>query len=372
VPETVQKYRLCGFCIERQGEGHGVFEEVEGQSCHLCGGLLDRIPLVADRSLRDIRRYQFRNFSVGIALPEGVQEREDELRADMKLMGKETVKTQAARMFAKRVSSRLRKPVEKMKPDLTILVGMTDEKVTVSTRPLFFYGRYSKPSGIKQKMELCAFCRGPGCAKCGQTGLERKQSVEAQLRKRLETFSGTGKMTFTWIGSEDEASRVFPPGRPFVVELKNPVKRDLPRRFVCRFRGSQVSVSKGKLLPSRPLRLPSFRFRTEIKCRMAAEVDEVLVGDVRRRFRRSAVRFDRPHNRPTTKMVYSASAEKHGRKLVLDVVMDGGLPVKRFVSGELVSPSVSEVLKTEVRCRTFDICEVKETGKFSYAGITRV
>ncbi len=370
--DAVQKYRLCGFCIERQGEGKDAFEEVEDPLCSLCGGLLGRITSVADASLRNIRRYQFRNFSVGIALPEGVQEKEDEIRADMKLMGKETVKTQAARMFAERVSSKLGKPVDKMKPDLTILAAMTDAKVAISTRPIFFYGRYSKLAGIKQKRELCPHCRGAGCEKCGKTGIERKQSVESHLRKRLEDFSGTDKMTFTWIGSEDEDSRVFPPGRPFVVELKNPVKRALPKKFVSRFRGGQVSVSSGKLLPSRPLRLPSFKFRTEIVCRTATEVENGLIGDIRRRFRRASIRFDRPHDRPTTKMVYSAAAKKKGKKLVLDAVLDGGLPVKRFVSGELVSPSVSEVLKTEVRCRSFDICEVKETGKFSYGEITRV
>ena len=54
---------------------------------------------------------------------------------------------------------------------------------------------------------------------------------------------------------------------------------------------------------------------------------------------------------------------------MIDAELDGGLPVKRFVSGELVSPSVSEVLKTEVRCSRFDIREVKETGEFEFAEI---
>ena len=102
------------------------------------------------------------------------------------------------------------------------------------------------------------------------------------------------------------------------------------------------------------------------------EVDPARLKDVKKRFRRTLVRFDRPHNRPASKMVYRATATKRGRNLIVDAVLDGGLPVKRFVSGELVTPSVSEVLKTEVRCRNFDICEVKETGKFSYAEITRV
>ena len=71
-------------------------------------------------------------------------------------------------------------------------------------------------------------------------------------------------------------------------------------------------------------------------------------------------------------MVYFVRGWKHGKTLTLEAMIDGGLPVKRFVSGELVSPSVSEVLKTEVRCRTFDIREVHETGELGFGKITRL
>jgi tRNA pseudouridine synthase 10 len=141
---------------------------------------------------------------------------------------------------------------------------------------------------------------------------------------------------------------------------------------VTRAKGGLVSVSRGRILPSKPTRLPSFRFRTRIKATAGKAVDAERLADVSRRFRRAEVRFDRPHERPTSKMVYMAQAKKRGRTVTIEAVLDGGLPVKRFVSGELVSPSVSEVLKTEVRCRTFDIREVKETGEFGFAKITRV
>ena len=81
--------------------------------------------------------------------------------------------------------------------------------------------------------------------------------------------------------------------------------------------------------------------------------------------------FQRPNNRPATKTVYGASATAKGRTLFIKAELDGGLPVKRFVSGELVPPSVSEVLKTEVGCRTFDIRKVREIGEFAFAEIAR-
>jgi tRNA pseudouridine synthase 10 len=244
--------------------------------------------------------------------------------------------------------------------------------VAVSSKPLFLYGRYTKPPGVSQKRELCEHCCGQGCKKCRATGFDQGPSVEGQLRIRLAEASGSDRMKFTWMGNEDRESRVYSPGRPFVVELKSPVKRQVPMKFRVRSKGGFVSVSRVRVLPSRPIGLPAFRFKTEITATAAKEVDADSLAEACRRFKRAIVRFERPHERPVQKTVYSLQTRKRGRTLMIDAELDGGLPVKRFVSGELVSPSVSEVLKTEVRCRKFDIREVKETGKFEFGKVTRL
>ena len=334
--------------------------------------MMDTTMKMAEVAARRARRYQFRTFAVGVTLPEGVQEREDELRSELKLKGKETIKIQAARLVSGQVSDRLRKRVDRQRPDLTLLVDFGAGDVFATAKPVFFYGRYTKPVGISQRRSLCEQCRGAGCKKCRNTGFDKGPSVEAALRGKLTDFSGSPKMTFTWLGSEDRESRVYPPGRPFVAEVKNPRKRVFPRKFGARLRGGLVSVSSGRTLPSKPIRLPAFRFVTRIRATAASRVNAEGLAELKSRFRRAAVRFDRPHNRPTVKTVYRASAKARGRTLMIEAELDGGLPVKRFVSGELVSPSVSEVLKTEVGCRSFDICGVREIGEFGFAEITRV
>jgi tRNA pseudouridine synthase 10 len=359
------------MCAEREGIESVPFEIVQGSKCFVCGGMMDATGRVAEVAARRARRYQFRTFAVGVTMREGVQEREDELRSELRLKGKETIKIQAARMVAAQVSQRLGKRVDRQRPDLTLLADFGAGDVTVTARPVFYYGRYTKPAGISQRRSLCEQCRGAGCKKCRNTGFERKPSVEEGLRGKLGHFSGSQKMTFTWLGSEDRESRVFPPGRPFVVEVKNPRKRALPRRFGTRVGGRLVSVSSGRTLPSKPIRLPAFRFVTRIKATAASRVSAEGLAELKSRFRRAPVRFDRPHNRPAVKTVYRASASAKGRVLMIEAELDGGLPVKRFVSGELVSPSVSEVLKTEVGCRSFDICKVREIGEFGFAEITR-
>jgi len=333
--------------------------------------MMGRTKMMAEAAARRAKRYQFRTFAVGVTFPEGIQEREDELRSELKLKGSETIKIQAARLVAAQASDKLRKRVDRQRPDVMLLADFGAGNVTVNARPLFYYGRYTKPPGISQRRSFCEQCRGAGCKKCRNTGFERKPSVEGALRAKLGGFSGSQKITLTWLGSEDRESKVCAPGRPFVAEVKNPRKRTLPRKFGARLAGGLVSVSSGRTLPSKPIRLPAFRFRTKIRATAASKVSAEGLAELKSRFRRATVRFDRPHNRPTEKRVYGVSARARGRALLIEAELDGGLPVKRFVSGELVSPSVSEVLKTEVGCRSFDICGVKEIGEFGFAEITR-
>jgi tRNA pseudouridine synthase 10 len=371
VPLALQTYRLCEKCAERQGAGNTRFEIVKGEECFVCRGVMDRVGKMALVAVRRAKKYEFRTFAVGVSVPEGVQEREDELRSELKLKGSETIKIQAARLLAAQVSGMLRKRLDRQRPDLTLLADFGAGDVSATARPLFYYGRYTKPAGVSQRRSFCEQCRGAGCKKCRNTGFERRPSVEGVLRTKLAGFSGSQKMTFTWLGSEDVESRVSAPGRPFVAEVKSPRKRKLPRRFGSRLREGLVSVTLGRALPSKPVRLPAFRFRTRITATAASRVSPEDLAELKSRFRGAAVRFDRPHNRPTVKTVYRASARVRGKTLLIEAELDGGLPVKRFVSGELVSPSVSEVLKTEVGCRSFDICGVREIGEFGFAEVTR-
>jgi tRNA pseudouridine synthase 10 len=366
-----QVYRLCQRCNEREGNGASTFEVVSGRECFVCAGIMDRTVKIAEVAAKKARQYQFNTFSVGVSVPEGVQEREDELRSVMKLKGRETIKTQAARMVTILVAKELGKRVDRTRPDVTLLADFGAGSVVVTSRSIYYYGRYTKPAGVSQRRSFCQYCQGSGCKKCRNSGFEQKASVEEALRRKLAKFSRSEKMTFTWLGSEDRDSRVYAPGRPFVAEVKNPKKRTLPGKFAARFSRGLVSVSFGKVLPSKPVRLPAFRFLTKITAIAKSKVGPEGLAELRSRFRRAEVRFERPHNRPTVKTVYRVSAEARGRTLYIDAELDGGLPVKRFVNGDLVSPSVSEVLKTEVGCRSFDICRVREIGEFGFAEITR-
>jgi tRNA pseudouridine synthase 10 len=368
LPEVVQRYRLCQRCAQRQAGKQGDFDvSEEERSCYICGGLLGRAPQIAKKLIRQTGKYEFETFSVGLSMPEGIQEREDELRSQMRIKGRETAKTELSRLIVGLVSNSLGKAVDKAHPDLMMLVSLDGIRVTAFSRPLYIYGRYVKPPGIYQRREFCEGCRGRGCQKCGYSGYSRKRSVEGVVRNGLREL-GSRSMRFTWIGTEDRSSRVFSPGRPFVVEVKNPLKRVLKRKSLKgSFPSGRVRISDLRALPSKPLKLPSFRFVARISATVSSELSKESIEEMERLLRNTKVEFDRANDRTVTKRVYGFKAKLKGKRLDIEAELDGGLPVKRFVRGDLVTPSVSELLKTEVECRAFDIRRVVETSEFVFA-----
>ena len=370
--EAVQRYRLCQRCLERQEGNQSDFVAVGFDECFICGGLMGRVDELVRKVAAEAAAYEFRTFGIGLSMPEGMQEREDEVRSTLKLKGRQTIKTELSKAIAAGVERELRKGQDKMSPDLTATVDVAKSRVAIRSRPLFFYGRYTKPRGVAQRRARCAKCFGKGCDACRMTGFKRSASVELAVGRRLTAESGSEDCKFSWIGSEDEDSRVAAPGRPFVAELKNPRSRRLPKSFLVKAGRHAVKVSRGRMLPSRPVTLPRFRFRTLIVAKSSTRVAVPALKELTRTLRNAEVVFNRPNERPVSRRVYRVVAKARGRDVTIDAELDGGLPVKRFVSGELVSPSVSEVLKTEVRCRTFDICGVRETGKFGFGEVSRI
>lgn len=310
------------------------------------------------------RAREYRTFAVGLTLPQGVQEREDEIRASLKMKGGETIKLQLSREIAESVGRATGKKVDRLKPDITALVDLSRMKVSISGRPLFYTARYTKPRGVSQRRGLCQSCGGRGCKRCGGSGFDPAVSVESLFRRKLSDATGTDSIRITWMGSEDEDSEVLAPGRPLVVEMKNPVKRRLPRSFRMRSGRGWVSVSKGRVLPSKPANLPGFKFRTRIAVEVAQKPDAERLGALKG-LAGSMVRFDRPHGRAVSKKVYSLSVAARRGGLWVTAELDGGLPVKRFVNGDLVSPSVSEALGMDANASRFDILRVTEKGKMT-------
>jgi len=359
VDEKPKEFPLCGFCLDRQGKAEGGLLLAGDESdCFICEGMSGHLGGMTQKIVSRLKRFEFRTFSIGLVLPRGIQEREDTLRSELKIRGGETVKSELSGRIAKAVMKGMRgKKVDRLLPDVSVLVDVGSENVEVTSKPLFLYGRYTKPRGVAQRILFCGECGGRGCAKCHGTGYSSAPSVEGLVSKRLGAALGSKKFKFTWFGSEDADSVVFPPGPPMVIESKNPRRRHAPRALRLRSGWGGMAVS-GIRVVTKKFEHPTFTFMT----RAVIRADRRVAGDdvirLQRDMKNALVQYRNNKGRLVDKKIYFVKANARGKKITADIKLDGGLPVKRLVSGDAVSPSFAESLKMPLRCERFDIMRV--------------
>lgn len=357
--DGAREFALCRPCLIRQGAGRTGLRLAGYSECFVCGGLFGRLDVVSDSVASSLKGYEFRTFSIGLVLPPGVQEREDTLRSDLRIRGGETVKSELASSLARLVAKEMggRRRVDRFRPDVTALVDVGSGSVEVTSRPLFLYARYTKPRGVAQRVLFCEECQGRGCDKCHGSGLSSSPSVEGLLSAKLRAELGSQKFKFTWFGSEDTESTVFPPGRPVVVEAKNPRRRLPPRALRLRSGRGGVSVS-GIRVVAKGFEHPAFTFMTRVVIHAERRVPAVEVSRLQKAMRNSVVQYRNNKGKLVDKRIYFVRARARGKRITAEIKLDGGLPVKRLVSGEAVSPSFAEALQMPLRCERFDIVRV--------------
>ena len=340
----------------RQGAQAG-FPQAQGEGCYICGGLSEGLEEASARVVPRLSKFEFHTFSIGLVLPQGVQEREDNLRSEFRIRGGQTVKSDFSNRLSSMIAGRTRKRLDKVQPGVTILVNLGTNTVETASRPAFIRARYTKPRGVAQRRSFCEKCGGRGCEVCGGTGYSTLPSVEGLVSKKLGTLLGATKFKFTWYGSEDAESAVYPPGRPFVVEAKNPLRRSVPSQLRLRTGKGGMLVS-GMRVSSARINSPAFTFRTRVSMLAERPIVAAELRKLQKEMRNALIQYRNNKGRLVYKRVYSVRVSARGKKVTAEVRLDGGLPVKRLVSGESVSPSFSESLRAQLRCERFDIMGV--------------
>jgi tRNA pseudouridine synthase 10 len=351
---VLKQYQLCRRCFER----HGGTRAKPASPCYVCRGLMEDLDPIVEKIKGAVKGYEFDTFLIGATLPTQIYEREDALRARLKIRGKESAKNQLTRELGMQLARLAKKKVEYTKPDVMISLVIDKENhvdVSVKSRPLAIAGRYVKKArGMPQKQDRCASCEGKGCDTCNHSGLSGYGSVEGVLAKGLMEMTDGQSPKFSWIGSEDQSSLVVGRGRPFYARISNPKKRRLKKKRIAG-NGVQAAIS---VINEEPELQPRFRVKTKIhvKCGRALTRNDIkglnaLAG--------VEVSFENKW-KTATKKIHSASVKKiDDSDFALTIVADGGLMIKQFVGGEeYMKPNVSEIMGSKCECVTFDILDV--------------
>ncbi|MFL6491179.1 MAG: tRNA pseudouridine(54/55) synthase Pus10 [Nitrososphaera sp.] len=351
----LKQYRLCKSCLERHfSTGKAA------KPCYICRGLMDNLGVIANSILAAVRGFEFDTFLIGATLSTQMYEREDAMRARLKIKGRESVKYYLTRQLGIRLALLTGKKVEYGKPDITITLTVDKENnvdVAVTSRPIAFAGAYIKKSrGLPQKQDKCTSCGSKGCKSCNYSGLCGYDSIEGIITMELVRITQGQTPKFTWIGSEDQSSLVLGSGRPFYVRVLNPKKRNLKNK---RINGRGISAMLS-VINDKPVIQPSFTVKTRIyiKC------ENALTKKILKRLHSlsgSKVSFENKSKKMTTKSIHSVRVRQlDSNQFNLTIVADGGLMIKQLVGGqEFMKPNISEILGAKCQCIIFDILDVQ-------------
>jgi tRNA pseudouridine synthase 10 len=353
----LKQYELCTYCLSRQA---GAARKKRVQKCHICRGLFDRLDEIAEKALDAMRQYEFATFLVGATLATQFFEREDALRARLKIRGKESIKSQLTRELGQRLARMTNKRVDFARPDLAVnLVIDKDGSVEARARarPLALQGRYVKKTrGLPQKQERCPMCQGKGCNLCDNTGFYGDNSIEGILAKHIAKATGGQSPRFSWVGSEDQNSLVLGKGRTFYAKVSDPRVRKPKKRW---FSEAGVTCTITGVLED----VPDTQARFVVRTRIACTCDRPVTNDDIAKLKSLAgaeVKFE-SRSKVALKKIHSAQAKKTGDgEFALTIKADGGLPIKQFVGGqEYMEPNVSGLLGAKCECATFDVLSVQ-------------
>jgi tRNA pseudouridine synthase 10 len=240
--------------MDSEISGGGSEEDVAEVDCFICQGLMLEIPSFAELAITEMDKYEYDNFQVGVKVDPEISQREEQIWGEINATHQELIKAELNREIGKLVQKKTKKEVEFSKPQLVTIIDTSFDHVDLQVSPIFIYGRYRKfQRGIPQTKWPCRKCRGAGCESCGQTGKQYEETVEELISERVLELTGGDRAKFHGMGREDIDARMLGNGRPFVLEISKPIKRNLDlaelEEEINRTRQGKIAISGLEWVP---------------------------------------------------------------------------------------------------------------------------
>ncbi|MCK4313451.1 tRNA pseudouridine(54/55) synthase Pus10 [Candidatus Bathyarchaeota archaeon] len=347
------------------------------KTCLLCKDKFKIVDELAENALEKLKDYEYSNFLVGIRLPVVIEEHEDEFKAEFKVCYGENMRNEFGRVIGKKIAESNGKKVEHKKPEVVVLVNPLTEEVKLQVNPLYIAGRYRKLiRGIPQSEWLCSNCRGKGCEECNWTGKMYPESVEEIIEKPFLDATKGVAASFHASGREDIDARMLGNGRPFVIEIAQPMKRFLDleklRKAANAYAKGRVEISDLSFADRDVVRKlkraesaqKEYRvvvgFESKITAGNMRLLEEKLTKVVIKQ--RTPIRvLHRRANLTRERYIYEVTIKKLSpKKAEVRVRCQGGLYVKELVTGDdgRTEPNISKILKNKAKPIELDVLNV--------------
>ena len=365
--KITKKYNLCDHCLGRlfSKQLHLSSNKLLGkklnqnstEKCYVCKNLFKNLNYFLKLMFDKSADYSFKTFNIGTLIKPSIVDRDDFIRSQYKLRGIDSIKTDLTKEIGKLYSKKTKKIIDPLDPDLTFTLNFKDELCELRSKSITLSGRYVKSErGFSQKQKSCDNCSGKGCRVCDFHGIAEYDSVEGVISKLVfQKFGGT-TAKFTWIGGEDKSSLVLGRGRPFFVKIQNPHKRNVKLSNIT-IDSIQINHLKSVYeSPKKPLQFNSvicvkISTESQIDSKSLKKLKDLTIGPV--------IVYEKSGKRSEKKIFDVKSRKKSKNLFTLTIKAEGGLPIKRFVIGDNITPGISTILDTTCECVEFDFLEIE-------------
>lgn len=384
--------QLCDACLGRTVArlGYGLTNAERGRQlrgearvdpaeCSLCDGLVDEADRVAELALAAVDGVDHATFQLGCRVDADLETAEEALWDDHDLAETaEPLRSELTREAGKVFEAEAPSTFDPDDPDVALIVDTRFWAVEPEISPIFVRGRYRKlERGIPQTRWDCRRCQGQGCVACDMTGKTYPTSVEELIAEPArERFEAT-EATLHGQGREDVDARMLGDGRPFVLEVSRPRRREVDLEALA---GDVRAGSDGavevqdleivdrdavaavKEARSRKTYRAEVAFEVPVEGENLKEATAVLAGATIRQRTPSRVAHRRA-DRTRKRRVHRCEVVEHeGGSATIVVEGDAGLYVKELVSGDggRTEPSLAGLVENPAEIAALDVVAVED------------
>ena len=396
--EAVAREGLCDRCLGRMFAklGTGMTNDVRGRfirealsesgrdvpapdECILCDDVFDNLDIFAEAVAEKVNDVESDNFLVGCHADPAALKKEKELWEKHQLQNYESIKTELNREIGKVALPMIHRPVEFKNPQCVACIDTRFADVKLDLSPVFIKGRYNKLSReIPQTIWPCKVCRGKGCPRCNGTGKMYQTSVQEIIGDIALKMCDGQEHFFHGMGREDIDALCLGEGRPFVLEISQPRRRDIDLDELEKLANESELAQYHYLQFTERAEVARTKTATPTKTyrvivRAEGKVNKERVNEVATSFKNVHLDQRTPkrveHRRADLvrdREILWVKAEVLGEDTFsLTLETQSGTYVKEFVSGDdgRCVPSFSQALGIQCRVETLDVIAINEGMK---------
>lgn len=339
--------------------------------CYICSNRLEKLDSMLVKGTELLKKSDVCSFSVSTKMPRQWLAAEEAVW-DECFLNAESIKSYVNRKVIATLAKKTGKRYS-AEGEVRITFDLDGGVVSAEAQPIWFFGRYKKyTEGLSQSRWICKKCKGEGCFKCDWTG-KNYFSVEELIGEPFLKETGGTEYSMHASGRED-VDAINTAGRPFVLRIKNPKKRDIELKKIANeiAAAGKIDVVDLKMVGRETVELVANshfdkEYEVKIECARQLGADDekkirtlegVLISQ-RTPTRVSHRRADLIRKR---RIFDIAVRERHEKTATLLICAEAGTYIKEFVSGDKgrTTPSIAEVLGVKTRVVSLKVTAIHD------------